>query len=111
MKFKKRSILTFTIVLLSIITFNYLTGIDSKALLLSNNTLGGLIQIAMAEEGGESGGGSFKCFIVTKLRCTDMDGGERVICDASGDYKQGEECTEVPCGVWPPKKIVCKKIS
>lgn len=110
MKSKKRIVLAVTIVLLSIITSKYFTGIDSKALLFSNNTLGGLIQIAMAQEGSESGGGSYKCFIVTKLSCGAPYGGERVICDASGDYKHGEECTQVECGgISAVKKIICAR--
>lgn len=63
------------------------------------------IPIALGEEGGS--GSDVKCFNRIKYECQ-LLGMEAVSCNATGDYKQGEECTEVTCTSGDEKKV-CKK--
>lgn len=50
------------------------------------------ISIALGEEGGGDG----NCFNRTKYKCQVL-GKEAVSCNLTGNYKQGEECTQVTC--------------
>ncbi|MBD0833720.1 hypothetical protein [Aestuariibaculum sediminum] len=70
-----------------------------------NYTLGELITAAVAQT--ETGGGTGVCFTKTIISCGDYLFGDKVICDQTGDYKQGESCSPKNCSFSTPPKKYC----
>ncbi|MBD0833723.1 hypothetical protein [Aestuariibaculum sediminum] len=70
-------------------------------------SLSELIQVAVAQT--ESGGGTGVCFTKTIISCGFPLFDDKVICDQTGDYKQGESCQPDDCSLIDLPEKVCIK--
>ncbi|MBD0833724.1 hypothetical protein [Aestuariibaculum sediminum] len=61
----------------------------------STFSLSELMEVAVAQT--ETGGGSTKCFKRTITTCGWPLYNDKLVCETTGDYKQGEECTPSTC--------------